>query len=92
VPALLRLQALEDAGCFGLLLECVPAAVAAAVTRQCRIPTVGIGAGPYCSGQVGRRQADKQAGRQADRCGDVLTSRLRGWTEWQTSGPSYDGQ
>jgi len=43
---------LEKAGCFGIVLECVPGPVAAAVTRAIRVPTIGIGAGPACSGQV----------------------------------------
>jgi Ketopantoate hydroxymethyltransferase len=46
------LQALEQAGCFAIVLECVPAAVAAAVTAEVSIPTIGIGAGAGCSGQV----------------------------------------
>lgn len=44
--------ALEDAGCFAMVLECVPAPVAAAVSARLRIPTIGIGAGPDCDGQV----------------------------------------
>jgi 3-methyl-2-oxobutanoate hydroxymethyltransferase len=43
---------LEKAGCFGLVLECVPAPVAAEVTRRLKIPTIGIGAGSGCDGQV----------------------------------------
>lgn len=49
---LMHLQALEQAGCFAIVLECVPAAVAAAVTAEIKIPTIGIGAGAGCSGQV----------------------------------------
>jgi 3-methyl-2-oxobutanoate hydroxymethyltransferase len=45
-------RALQQAGCFSLVLECVPAPIAAAVTRTLSIPTIGIGAGPRCSGQV----------------------------------------
>lgn len=45
-------MALQEAGCFSVVLECVPPPVAAAVTSALRIPTIGIGAGPFCSGQV----------------------------------------
>lgn len=44
--------ALQEAGCFAVVLECVPAPVAAATTSALQIPTIGIGAGPFCSGQV----------------------------------------
>ncbi len=44
--------ALEEAGCYAIVLEAVPAPVAAAVTERLRIPTIGIGAGPDCDGQV----------------------------------------
>lgn len=45
-------RALEQAGVFAIVLECVPAAVAAAVTGAVGVPTIGIGAGPSCDGQV----------------------------------------
>jgi 3-methyl-2-oxobutanoate hydroxymethyltransferase len=44
--------ALEQAGCFALVLECVPTAVADRVTQALSIPTIGIGAGAGCDGQV----------------------------------------
>ncbi|WP_353183155.1 3-methyl-2-oxobutanoate hydroxymethyltransferase [Parapedobacter lycopersici] len=43
---------LEDAGCFGVVLEKIPAKLAAEVTRDLTIPTIGIGAGAACDGQV----------------------------------------
>ncbi|MGD9252840.1 MAG: 3-methyl-2-oxobutanoate hydroxymethyltransferase [Holophagae bacterium] len=43
---------LEEAGCFALVLEAVPASVAAAVTKALEIPTIGIGAGSKVDGQV----------------------------------------
>jgi 3-methyl-2-oxobutanoate hydroxymethyltransferase len=44
--------ALEEAGCFSLVLECVPPPVAARISEALRIPTIGIGAGVDCDGQV----------------------------------------
>ena len=44
--------ALQDAGCFSIVLECVPAPVAAELTARLSVPTIGIGAGPDCDGQV----------------------------------------
>jgi 3-methyl-2-oxobutanoate hydroxymethyltransferase len=43
---------LQDAGCFSIVLECVPANVAAAITDTLEVPTIGIGAGGGTSGQV----------------------------------------
>jgi 3-methyl-2-oxobutanoate hydroxymethyltransferase len=43
---------LEEAGIFSLVLECVPWQLAKRLTEELRVPTIGIGAGPYCDGQV----------------------------------------
>ncbi len=45
-------KAIEAAGAFAVVLECVPAKLAKLVTESIRIPTIGIGAGPDCDGQV----------------------------------------
>jgi 3-methyl-2-oxobutanoate hydroxymethyltransferase len=45
-------QALEAAGCWGVVLELVPASLARLVTERLSTPTIGIGAGPHCDGQV----------------------------------------
>ncbi|WP_319587576.1 3-methyl-2-oxobutanoate hydroxymethyltransferase [uncultured Desulfobulbus sp.] len=45
-------QALEEAGCFSIVLEAIPAPLADHITREITIPTIGIGAGPGCDGQV----------------------------------------
>lgn len=43
---------LEDAGAFALVLECIPEALARIVTEKISIPTIGIGAGRFCDGQI----------------------------------------
>jgi len=43
---------LQELGAFSVVLECIPATVAAEVTRALKIPTIGIGAGPACDGQI----------------------------------------
>jgi len=45
-------KALADAGCFAVVLECVPETLAAQITAEIPVPTLGIGAGPHCDGQV----------------------------------------
>ena len=45
-------KAVEEAGAFAVVLECVPAALAELVTKKIEIPTIGIGAGNVCDGQV----------------------------------------
>jgi len=44
--------ALEEAGAFAVVLEKIPAGLARDITQRLRIPTIGIGAGPHCSGQI----------------------------------------
>lgn len=44
--------ALQEAGAFSLVLELTPWELAAAITRELAIPTIGIGSGPECDGQV----------------------------------------
>jgi 3-methyl-2-oxobutanoate hydroxymethyltransferase len=43
---------LERLGCFSIVLECVPDKIAGLITKELKIPTIGIGAGPDCDGQV----------------------------------------
>lgn len=43
---------LEKAGVFSMVLECIPDEVARLITEKLNIPTIGIGAGPYCDGQI----------------------------------------
>ncbi len=45
-------RAAAEAGAFAMVLECIPASVAAKITEMLSIPTIGIGAGPACDGQV----------------------------------------
>ena len=44
--------ALQEAGCFAIVLECIPHKLAAIVTEKLSIPTIGIGAGAQCDGQI----------------------------------------
>lgn len=45
-------EALEAAGCFSIVLECIPDKAAEIITKNLKVPTIGIGAGVHCDGQV----------------------------------------
>lgn len=45
-------ELLEDAGCFSIVLEKIPADLARDITKKVSVPTIGIGAGPHCDGQI----------------------------------------
>lgn len=45
-------KAVEAAGAFAVVLECIPSSLAGEITKELKIPTIGIGAGPECDGQV----------------------------------------
>jgi 3-methyl-2-oxobutanoate hydroxymethyltransferase len=75
--------ALAEAGCFSIVLECVPDAVATTVTEAVPVPTIGIGAGANCDGQVlvfhdllglNRGRPPKFVRRYADLRGDAITA------------------
>ena len=45
-------RGLEEAGAFAVVMECIPSGLAKVITAEISIPTIGIGAGPHCDGQV----------------------------------------
>ena len=49
---LTQARSLEQVGCFSIVLECIPMALAKVITKDLSIPTIGIGAGVHCDGQV----------------------------------------
>jgi 3-methyl-2-oxobutanoate hydroxymethyltransferase len=76
-------RALEQAGCFSIVFEAIPAAVAAEVVRDLRVPVIGIGAGPATDGQVLVFHDllgiyDGHAPRFAKRYGDVRAQMVAG--------------
>jgi len=79
--------ALEDAGCFSIVFEAIPAAVAEIVTAQLSIPVIGIGAGPATDGQVLVFHDllgiyDSHAPRFAKRYGEVRAQMVAGVAEY----------
>jgi len=47
-----EVKKLEEVGCFSIVLECIPMELARLITGRLKVPTIGIGAGPHCDGQV----------------------------------------
>lgn len=45
-------RAVQDAGAFAVVLECIPTELSEKITSELKIPTIGIGAGPHCDGQI----------------------------------------
>ena len=82
-------RALEDAGAYAIVLEAIPPDVAASVTAAVRVPTIGIGAGPSCDGQVlvctdllgmSRGHAPKFAKRYAE-LGDAIVAATKRYVD-----------
>jgi 3-methyl-2-oxobutanoate hydroxymethyltransferase len=87
-------RAVEAAGAFAVVLEAVPRELAAQITRELRIPTIGIGAGPDCDGQIlvvhdmlglTFDQAPKFARKYAN-LGEVISNAVRGYCNDVRSG------
>jgi 3-methyl-2-oxobutanoate hydroxymethyltransferase len=85
--------ALQDAGAFSIVLELIPADLASRVTASLRIPTIGIGAGPGCSGQVqvlhdllGMHEFKPKHTRRYAELGPVIQDALRRYADDVRSG------
>ena len=87
-------RALESAGAYAIVIEAVPPAVAREVTSAVKVPTIGVGAGPACDGQVlvctdllglSRGHAPKFAKRYAE-LGDAVVDAVRRYTQEVRSG------
>jgi 3-methyl-2-oxobutanoate hydroxymethyltransferase len=83
--------AVQEAGCFAVVLEAVPAGVAALITQELSIPTIGIGAGSGCSGQVlvqidmtGNFPPGRFLPKFVKKYGDVWSEALKAIEEYKT--------
>lgn len=86
-------RALEAAGAFSIVLECIPAELASAVTRELAVPTIGIGAGAGCDGQVqvfhdllGLGERTPRHARRYTEVGDAILRALEAYTADVRSG------
>lgn len=80
---------LQELGVFGIVLECIPAALAKMISEKLRIPTIGIGAGPDCDGQVLvlqdvlglNREFTPKFVKKYGELGDAMVSALRSYAQ-----------
>ncbi len=89
---------LEEAGCFAIVLECIPATLGARISRALTIPVIGIGAGAGCDGQVlvfhdllGLSEMRPTFAKRYAELGDVASEAIRRWAEDVRSG-AFPGQ
>ena len=80
--------ALQDAGAFAVVLECIPEALGKSVTEALDIPTVGIGSGKYCSGQVqvitdllGLMDFKPKHAKRYVEAGEIITGALKNYAD-----------
>lgn len=84
---LAQAKQLEQAGCFAIVLECMPASLAKKITQALSIPTIGIGAGPETSGQILVWQ--DLLGMENDRPIHFVKSYLNGFTQLRDALNTY---
>ena len=75
--------AVQEAGAFGVVLECIPESLATDITNKIKIPTIGIGSGPTCDGQIqvfhdimglSKNKAPKHAKQQLNLYEEILSA------------------
>jgi 3-methyl-2-oxobutanoate hydroxymethyltransferase len=85
--------ALQEAGAFAVVLECIPEALGRKVTEALAVPTIGIGSGKYCSGQVqvitdllGLMEFKPKHARRYAEVGEIITGALKNYADDVRSG------